>query len=97
MCILYKTKGIKGVIMTLKVVALLLILAIVFFLARGLFFLVQGGTQSPDRAKRMMRSLAFRVFFSVALIVVLVVGGQMGWIKPHGVNPFDAPQETLSK
>ena len=83
--------------MTLKVVALLLILAIVFFLARGLFFLVQGGSQSPDRAKRMMRSLALRVFFSFVLITVLVVGGQMGWIQPHGVNPFVSSQVVQPK
>ena len=83
--------------MTLKVVALLLILAIVFFLARGLFFLVQGGSSSPDRAKRMMQSLALRVFFSFVLIVVLVVSGQMGWIKPHGVNPFVSSQPLQSK
>ncbi|HLT90552.1 MAG TPA: twin transmembrane helix small protein [Woeseiaceae bacterium] len=60
----------------MKLLVLALLLAIVFSLGSALFFLYRD----PEGSTRMLTALKFRVALSVALIVLLVVGYQLGWI-----------------
>ncbi len=69
--------------MWLKWLVFLLLLSIVFFLFRGLFFLVQ---KKEGNEKALVHSLAMRVFLCALLVGVLVVGAKMGWIQPHALN-----------
>lgn len=66
---------------TTIIIGFLILILIALF--SGLFFLVSddGGK------KRAVRALSIRIGLSVALILFLVVGFLMGWIKPHGITP----------
>ncbi|MBA3979031.1 MAG: DUF2909 domain-containing protein [Alcanivorax sp.] len=67
----------------LKVLILLLVAAAVVSLFRGLAALMR----SDGRDKGTARALTWRVGFSVAVFLLLVVSTWMGWIAPHDVNP----------
>lgn len=43
--------------------------------------------QTPPRSRRMARALAFRVGFSVALFVLVLLAYALGWIQPTGIAP----------
>src|SRR5690606_21510006 len=59
-----------------KLVVLALLLAIVFSLGSALVFL----SREPEGSTLILPALKFRVALCVALIVLLVVGNQVGWI-----------------
>ena len=40
----------------------------------------------PERARAMARALTVRISLSVALFVLLLVGGYFGWITPHLIH-----------
>ena len=64
---------------TLFVVAFLGV--IVYNLGAGLYYmLVDHGS-----SKRTVNALTRRIGFSVALIVIVMIGIASGWIQPHGV------------
>lgn len=50
-------------------------------LGSALFFLIRD----RGRTRNMMRALAFRVGFSVALFLFILFAHQMGWIQSTGV------------
>lgn len=56
---------------------------ILYNLFRGLYFLVHD----KGKSKKTVRSLTYRVGLSIALIVLLVIGAAVGWIKPHNLSP----------
>ncbi|ASK33154.1 twin transmembrane helix small protein [Alloalcanivorax mobilis] len=66
-----------------KLIVIVLLIAAVVALARALFSLVrnQGGEG------KTMRALAWRVGFSAAVFLFILLSMYMGWIKPHDVNP----------
>lgn len=68
--------------MLVKSVLVLLLLAILFVLFRGLYFLVKD----PDSSKRTVSSLTWRVGLSVALLLLLIIAIKTGLLVPHGVN-----------
>lgn len=68
-----------------KLIILVLFVAAVASLFRGLFYLVKDRGQST----KTVNSLAMRVVFCIALLLFLALAGKMGWITPHGVNPKD--------
>ena len=54
---------------------------ILYNLGAGLYYrLVDEG-----RSKRTVNALTRRIGFSVALIVIVMIGIASGWIQPHGV------------
>ncbi len=54
---------------------------ILYNLGAGLYYmLVDDG-----RSKRTVNALTRRIGFSVALIVIVMIGIASGWIQPHGV------------
>lgn len=62
-----------------------LVLGVMVVIAISLFSaLVPLANAKHDRQK-MVRSLAVRVGFSLALFLLLLIGGWMGWIQPHGL------------
>lgn len=54
---------------------------IVYNLGAGLYYMLvdDGGS------KRTVNALTRRIGFSVALIVLVIIGIASGWIQPHGV------------
>lgn len=68
--------------MWVKILILSIILVIVYNLFRALYFMVRGQGDS----KAMARSLTYRVVFSVALFVLLIILFATGLIQPHGVS-----------
>ena len=68
--------------MLIKVILVLLLLAMLAVLFRGAVFLVKDDAKS----KRLVNSLAVRVGIAVAVIVLLIVSIQMGWLVPHGIG-----------
>ncbi|PTA48795.1 DUF2909 domain-containing protein [Shewanella morhuae] len=61
-----------------KLVLVLLLLFIIFNLARALFIMVKGDTQVP-----MSRYLGRRIIFSVLVILLLLVALSTGLISTH--------------
>ena len=59
------------------------LVVIVIALFSGLFFLVSD----EGNKRRALRMLSIRIGLSLALILFLVIGFLMGWIKPHGLTP----------
>ena len=66
-----------------KVFILLTLLAIIFVLFRGLYFMVKG----HGNPRKTANSLTWRIGLSLALIILLIVALTNGFIVPHGVQP----------
>lgn len=66
-----------------KLIVVVLLLAAVFSLGRALMSLVRGESESG----KTMRALAWRVGFSAAVFLFILLSMLMGWITPHDVNP----------
>ncbi|MGD8378462.1 MAG: twin transmembrane helix small protein [Gammaproteobacteria bacterium] len=66
-----------------KLIAILLLAAILVSLASGMFYLVKDRGES----KRTMKALTFRIGLSVLLFVLLIIGFATGYLHPHGINP----------
>ena len=62
----------------MKLVILLLLAAIVIALFSGLFFLAKD--KDHPNSPRLLNALKLRVALSIALVVLLVVSYQMGWL-----------------
>jgi hypothetical protein len=59
-------------------IAFVLILA---SLGSALFFLMRD----KGKGKRTVRALAFRVGFSIALFLLILLAHYLGWIQPTGI------------
>ena len=66
-----------------KLIVVILLLAAVISLGRALMSLVKG----QGKEGKTMRALAWRVGFSVAVFLFILLSMMMGWIQPHDVNP----------
>lgn len=64
---------------TLVAVAFILILA---SLSSALVFLMRD----KGKSNRTVKALAFRVGFSIALFVLILVAYSQGWIQPTGIR-----------
>jgi hypothetical protein len=63
----------------MKAVVLMLLAAIVIALFSGLFFLVKD--KDHPNSPRLLTALKVRVGLSIALVLLLVVSYQYGWIS----------------
>ncbi len=63
----------------MKAVVLILLAAIVIALFSGLFFLVKD--KDHPNSPRLLTALKVRVGLSIALVLLLVVSYQYGWIS----------------
>lgn len=68
--------------MLFKLVIAVLLIAIVVSLFSGLLFMMKDSSGS----KRTVRALTVRVALSATLIILLILGTQLGWIHPHGLS-----------
>lgn len=66
-----------------KILIMVLLLASVVSLFLALSSMLKGGSAQGKTVK----ALAWRVGFSVAVFLLLVLSMVMGWVKPHGVAP----------
>lgn len=64
---------------TLVIIAFVLILASLGF---ALVFLMKD----KGKSNRTVKALAFRVGFSIALFVLILVAYNQGWIQPTGIR-----------
>ncbi len=62
----------------MKTIVLLLLAAIVIALFSGLFFLAKD--KDHPNSPRLLNALKLRVTLSIALVVLLVVSYQLGWL-----------------
>lgn len=69
--------------MWVKVIVLLLLVAAAIALFSALTSMLKG--DSGDG--KTVRALAWRVGFSIAVFLLLVLSMMMGWVTPHGVAP----------
>jgi len=69
--------------MIIKYLIVAILLAIVFSLGSGLYYMLKD----QGKSKRMVNSLTVRISLSVALFVLLFVGWYFGLIQPHPVAP----------
>jgi hypothetical protein len=68
-------------------------IAIIASLGAALFFMMRGGTQTPNdpaataqqRNKGMAKALAVRVAVSVVLFICVLLAWKLGYIQPHGL------------
>ena len=73
--------------MIFKILIIVAMLAILFTLFRGLYFLATGKQDS----KKTVNSLRWRIGLSIALFVLIMAGIFMGWLEPHGL-PIVKPE-----
>ncbi|AJG17802.1 twin transmembrane helix small protein [Cupriavidus basilensis] len=66
----------------MRIVILIAFFLIIGSLASALFFMMRDRGGTPN----MMRSLMFRVGFSVALFVFILFSHWMGWIQSTGIR-----------
>jgi cytochrome bd-type quinol oxidase subunit 2 len=69
--------------MIIKYLIVAVLLAIVFSLGSGMYFMFKD----KGRSKRMVTSLTLRVSLSVALFVLLFVAWYFGLLQPHPIAP----------
>lgn len=69
--------------MLIKVIIVLIMLAIVYSLFSGLYFLVKD----QGKSKRTVNSLSWRIGLSIGLFLLLVIAMATGLIEPHGLRP----------
>lgn len=65
-----------------KIVVVLMLVAILVALFRGLYFMLKDGSDK----RRTVSALTWRVGLQVALIAFLVIAYFLGWIQPHNVG-----------
>lgn len=69
--------------MLFKILVIVIILAIMWSLGSGLFYLVRE-RDAKDSA-RVAKALTWRIGLSLFLFLLLFLAFALGWIKPHGV------------
>jgi uncharacterized BrkB/YihY/UPF0761 family membrane protein len=79
--------------MWIKLIVLLALLAVLFSLFKALSHLVKGG---KDNSEKVLKSLIWRLVFSIAIIVLLYVASFFGLIAPHGLPKPAATAPSIS-
>ena len=69
--------------MTIKYLIVAVMLAIVFSLGSGMYYMLKDKGES----KRMVHSLTVRISLSVALFVLLFIAWYFDLIQPHPIVP----------
>ena len=69
--------------MLFKTIVILLMIAILYSLGSGLFFLVKKDRENQDS---VAKALTWRVLLSFLLVVLLFLAHWFGWIQPVGYH-----------
>ena len=67
---------------SMKILVAIAFVMILASLGSALVFLMRD----KGKSNRTVKALAFRVGFSIALFVLILVAHQMGWIQPTGIR-----------
>jgi hypothetical protein len=65
----------------MKIIVVIAFILILASLGSALFFLMKD----KGKSNRTVKALAFRVGFSIALFILILVAYQLGWIQPTGI------------
>lgn len=68
--------------MLFKLIIVILLLFVAGSLFAALYFLINDSS----RSKRVVRSLGWRIGLSLIILLLLLIGIQIGWITPHEVG-----------
>ena len=66
----------------MKILVAIAFMLIIGSLGSALVFLMKD----KGKSNRTVTALAFRVGFSIALFVLLLVANRLGWIQPTGIH-----------
>lgn len=66
----------------MKIVVAIAFVLILGSLGSALVFLMKD----KGKSDRTVKALAFRVGFSIALFIFILVANQLGWIQPTGIR-----------
>lgn len=66
----------------MKFIVAIAFILIIGSLGSALFFLMKD----KGKSNRTVKALTFRVGFSIALFVLLLIAYQLGWIQPTGIR-----------
>ena len=64
-----------------KIVVVLVLLFIIFSLGVALFAFVK---KDPD-SDHMLKALTYRIALSIGLLILMIIGAQLGFITPNGM------------
>lgn len=78
--------------MWIKIIVFVAMAAVLVNLFIALFHMTRGG---EGDSRRTLRSLTWRLVFSIALFLLLYLASLMGWLAPHGL-PRPAPGATAA-
>ncbi|MFK8053981.1 MAG: twin transmembrane helix small protein [Woeseiaceae bacterium] len=62
----------------MRIILILFLVAIIYSLASGLYYL----TNDQQDSGRLAKALTWRIGLSIGLFLLLIIGGMMGWITP---------------
>ncbi|NVK22875.1 MAG: twin transmembrane helix small protein [Kangiellaceae bacterium] len=78
--------------MLIKIVLIILMVAILFSLFRGLFFLGKGG---EENSKKLVKSLSWRIGLSILLFVLIILLNHFGVIQLRdNILPIETQQQV---
>jgi hypothetical protein len=66
----------------MKIIVAIAFVLILLSLGSALVFLMRD----KGKSNRTVQALAFRVGFSIALFILILVAYQLGWIEPTGIR-----------
>lgn len=66
----------------MKIIVTVAFILILFSLGSALFFLMRD----KGKSNRTAKALTFRIGFSVALFILILIAYQFGWIRPTGIR-----------
>jgi hypothetical protein len=82
----YSTTGVivppAGIRISMKIFVAIAFLLIIGSLGSALYFLMKD----QGKTNRTVKSLAFRVGFSIALFLLILIMHQLGWIEPTEIR-----------
>ena len=61
-----------------------ILLALLFFVVVSLFTAFYYLVKDPSTSQRVVKSLFVRIGLSLFIMLLLLVGTQLGWVTPHG-------------
>ncbi len=69
----------------MKWIVALAFVAIIGSLGAALFFMMRDGRNGKSKTNNMVRALAMRVGFSIALFLCVLLAWKLGYIHPSGI------------
>ena len=69
----------------MKWIVALAFVAIIGSLGAALFFMMRDGLNGESKTNNMVRALAMRVGFSIALFLCVLLAWKLGYIHPSGI------------